>query len=174
MLDGCSTFSISSQELMFSKIKEKSPMYDPKLHIYITATVTEKGTNRMDITSGKGLVILKPYTMKFISNQIFRPSFSYRGLIKLNNVQVNLTDELIEICYNVAVKKSWNYLNTEQCSNFSVNEDNTVKFSILPMKSNIIHIHLNVSKKCDSNYVYNIFWMKLIQLDHLTCNPIHA
>lgn len=153
MLDGCSTFLITSQELMFSKIKEKSPMYDPKLHVYITATVTEKGTNRMDITTGKSLVILKPYTMKFIGNQIFRPGFPYKGLIKLKNVQINLTHELIEICYNVAVKRSWNYLNNEQCSNFTVNQDDTVNFSILPMKNNIIHIHLNVSKNTFILYI---------------------
>ncbi|KAJ8928546.1 hypothetical protein NQ314_018884 [Rhamnusium bicolor] len=86
----------SAQELILSGIKEKFPMYDPKMHIHITATITEKGTNRIDVTTGKSLVSLKAYTMKFISNPVFQPGLPYNGKIKLNNIHTNLTNELIE------------------------------------------------------------------------------
>ncbi|KAG5869784.1 hypothetical protein JTB14_022629 [Gonioctena quinquepunctata] len=51
----------------------------------------------------------------------------------------------------MAVKKSWNYVNNEQCSNFSVGKNNTVHFSVLPMKSNIIHMNFNARSLNHSN-----------------------
>ncbi|KAJ8978718.1 hypothetical protein NQ317_015966 [Molorchus minor] len=143
MNNGCGEFTLTSEEHTFSKVKEKYPMYDPKIHIHITATVTEKGTSRIDMTTGKSLVFLKPYTMKIVGSSIFQPGLPYLAKIRFSNVQVNLSNEAFEVCYNLAIKKSWNYLNKEQCSNFSINEDNTVDFYILPMKSNVLHIHFN-------------------------------
>nr|CAH7731884.1 unnamed protein product [Callosobruchus chinensis] len=141
--NGCTDFIIPAKELALDKVKEKFPMYDPKVYLQITATVTEKGTNRIDITTGRILVYLKPYLMKFTTTPIFQPGLPYKGKLKLFNVNVDVKYEIIEICYNLAIKRSWNYLNNEQCSNFTVNEDNTVDFTILPLKNNVIHINLN-------------------------------
>ncbi|CAH1996552.1 unnamed protein product [Acanthoscelides obtectus] len=141
--NGCTDFIIPSQELALENVKDKFPMYDPKVYLQMAATVTEKGTNRIDITTGRILVYLKPYLMKFSATPMFQPGLPYKGRLKLFNVNVDLKHEVVEICYNLAIKKSWNYLNNEQCSNFSVSEESTVDFTILPLRHNVIHINLN-------------------------------
>lgn len=163
---GCAEFKIPSTELNISNLKEKFPMYDPKMSIHITATLTEKGTNRIDVTTGKIPIILKPYTMKFIYNPIFQPGLPYGGKLKLSNINTDVSNETIEICYNFAIKKSWNYLNEEQCSSFKVDEDDTIDFSILPVKNNVIHINLNVSIKCRSYVTTLNDFLFTLRLDH--------
>lgn len=144
MMDGCAEFSISSDNLDLSA-RERIPNNDPRMYLYITSTITEAGTNRIDITNGRVFIFFKPYSIKFVSNSIFQPGLPYRGKLKLYNVKTNVSIDLIEICYNLALKRSWNYLNTEHCSNFSVSEENSVNFWILPLKSTIVHVILKVS-----------------------------
>lgn len=143
MINGCADFFIPSEELDLSK-RERIPNNDPRWYLYITSTITEAGTNRIDITNGKVYIFFKPYSIKFTSSPIFQPGLPYRGKVKLSNVKTNVSIDLIEICYNLALKKSWNYLNMEHCSNFSVGKDNSVEFSVLPLKSTIVHIIFKV------------------------------
>lgn len=124
-------------------------MYDPRIHVHLTATVTEYGTDRTESASGKSLVALQPYKMTFRTDQSFLPGLLYSGKLQFKNVYVDLADEIVEICYNVAIKRSWNYLKTDQCTNFTVGNDNVVQFHVLPLKSSVIHLHLNVSGYCN-------------------------
>lgn len=147
MENGCAEFTISSDQLDLSA-RERIPNNDPRMYLYITSTITEAGTNRIDITNGRIYIFFKPYSVKFISNPIFQPGLPYRGKLKLFNVKTNISNELIEICYNLALKRSWNYLNVEHCSNFSIGEDSSINFSLLPLRSSIIHIILKVIYFC--------------------------
>lgn len=156
MLNGCMEFLITSQELNLSS-RERIPNNDSRMYLYITSTITEAGTNNIDITNGRVYIYFKPYSFKFVSNIIFQPGLPYRGKLKLFNVKTNVSNDVIEICYNLALKRSWNYLNMEHCSNFSVGYDNSIEFFILPLKSSIIHIILKVSK-------YFIIFSKYIRL----------
>lgn len=143
MVNGCADFFIPSEERDLST-RERIPNNDPRWYLYITSTITEAGTNRIDITNGKVYIFFKPYSIKFTSSPIFQPGLPYRGKVKLFNVKTNVSNDLIEICYNLALKKSWNYLNMEHCSNFSIGDDNSVEFSVLPLKSTIVHIIFKV------------------------------
>lgn len=144
MTNGCATFIVPSDQLDLSA-REKIPNNDSRMYLYLTSTITEAGTNRIDITNGRVYIFFKPYSVKFVSNPIFQPGLPYRGKLKLFNVKTNVSDDLVEICYNLAMKKSWNYLNVEHCSNFSIGADNTVEFFVLPLKNSIVHIILKVS-----------------------------
>lgn len=165
MANGCAEFTIASEQLDLSA-REKIPNTDPRMYLYITSTITETGTNRIDITNGRVYIFFKPYYIKFVSNPIFQPGLPYRGKLKLFNVKTNVSDDLIEICYNLALKRSWNYLNVEHCSNFSIGVDNTVDFFVLPLKSNIVHIILKVS---DSVKVKNLSFHLSFKLPGSLC-----
>lgn len=172
MLNGCVEFLITSQELdLYSR--ERIPNTDSRMYLYITSTITEAGTNNMDITNGRVYIYFKPYAFKFVSNTIFQPGLPYRGKLKLFNVKTNVSSDVIEVCYNLALKRSWNYLNLEHCSNFSVGNDNSIEFFILPLKSSIIHIILKVgqffiylfrdTRLKNNNSIYNILILLLPQ-----------
>lgn len=169
MENGCVEFLINPQELYLSS--RLSTNTDSRMYLYITSTITEAGTNKIDITYGKVYIYFKPYSFKFVSNAIFQPGLPYKGKLKFFNVKTNVTNELIEICYNLALKRSWNYLNMEHCSNFSVGNDNVIDFSILPLKSSIIHIILKVSE-CFIYLIQYIYLLKGIYELHKSGNLI--
>ncbi|RZC36886.1 pregnancy zone protein-like, partial [Asbolus verrucosus] len=101
MTNGCAEFSYTNEDLFLSNIRKTFSMIEPKINIHITATVTEYGTDKIGLKTAKRL--------------------PYHGAIELNNINTDMEKEVIEICYNIAIKKSWNYLNNEQCSNFTLN-----------------------------------------------------
>lgn len=57
MMDGCSEFKITATELSLDAINEKT--FSSKNYLHITATITEQGTNKMDVATGKTKVVLK-------------------------------------------------------------------------------------------------------------------
>lgn len=143
MANGCAKFFIPSEKLDLTT-RERIPNNDSRMFLYITSTITEAGTNRIDITNGRVYIYFKPYAIKFVSSSVFQPGLPYKGKVKLINVKKIVSNDSLEICYNLALKKSWNYLNMEHCSNFTVDNDNSVEFSVLPLKNTIIHIVLKV------------------------------
>jgi hypothetical protein len=143
MTDGCAEFTFSKEELSLSHIKKKFPLIEPKISVLITATVTEYGTDKIELTTARSFISLRAYTMKFVKKNLFLPGLPYQGTIQLSNVNTNINGEVIEICYNIAIKKSWNYLSNEQCSNFTIQNEKAIQFHILPLKSNVIHLQLN-------------------------------
>lgn len=151
MINGCAKFFVPPEEIDLTT-RQRIPNNESRIYLYITSTITEAGTNRIDITNGRIFIYFKPYTMKFVSSAVFQPGIPYKGKVKLFNVKTNVSNDSIEICYNLALKRSWNYLNMEQCSNFTVGDDNSVEFSILPLKNTIIHIILKVIYKFRIRY----------------------
>ncbi|KAK9891011.1 hypothetical protein WA026_013344 [Henosepilachna vigintioctopunctata] len=142
MTNGCAAFKIKNSQLKLLDIKMKYPMYDPKVQLHVTATAIEYGTDKIEIENVKIPVDLKQYQLKFVSENIFQPGLPYHGKLQLTNVHVDLSKVVVEICYNVAIKKSWNYLNNEKCSNFTVGNENTISFSVLPLKNSVVHLRL--------------------------------
>lgn len=126
-------------------IKRKYPMYDPKIQLSVTATVIEYGTDKIVLDNVKIPVDLKEYHMKIVSENVFQPGLPYHGKVQYSNVHTDLRNNVVEICYNVAIKKSWNYLNNEKCRNFTLGNENSTYFSILPLKSTVVHMKITVS-----------------------------
>ncbi|KAG5869783.1 hypothetical protein JTB14_022628 [Gonioctena quinquepunctata] len=67
MKGGCGYFLFTSEELML-RMNEKHSHYDQKMYIHITATVSERGTNRIELANARSLVQLQAYSMKFIND----------------------------------------------------------------------------------------------------------
>ncbi|CAG9766185.1 unnamed protein product [Ceutorhynchus assimilis] len=141
MVNGCAEFQIDKATFGVESLNEK--MFDSKKYLQITATITEHGTNKMDVASGKSKILLKGYNLKFNSNPMFIPGMPYEGQLKLTNIITSIEDEVVEICYNLAIKKSWNYLNKEQCRNYSIPKTGIVAFKLWPVKTNVLHVSLH-------------------------------
>ncbi|XP_074042577.1 alpha-1-inhibitor 3 isoform X2 [Leptinotarsa decemlineata] len=151
MKDGCGNFEFTSEDLVLAQVNEKLITRDQKMFVQITATVSERGTNRIELANARSQVKLQAYSMKFTSHPVFKPGLPYHGKLKFSDIHADLSKELVEICYNIAIKKSWNYVNDEQCSNFTVDGRNIIPFSILPMTSKVIHMNLNARSLNHSN-----------------------
>lgn len=57
MVNGCSDFKIDRTELGLD-----TPIEHTKSYIHVTATITEYGTNKMDMATGKSKIVYKVHT----------------------------------------------------------------------------------------------------------------
>lgn len=84
------------------------------------------------------------YNIKFVGDTMFTPGLPYKGQVKLTNSVKQVEHEVLEICYTIAIKKSWNYFNNEPCNQYPVSKEGVVDFQLWPFKSNVLHVHLHV------------------------------
>lgn len=162
MTNGCAEFTLTKEDFSYSSIKNLFPLSDPKISVLITATVTEHGTDKIELTASKSIISLRPYNLKFLKKSLFLPGLPYEGFLQINNINMNLSGQVVEICYNIAIKKSWNYVNNEQCSNFTLSEnDKLIPFHILPLKNNIIHLQLTSRSLNFTNIEDNLLVVRL-------------
>ncbi|KAK5647506.1 hypothetical protein RI129_002398 [Pyrocoelia pectoralis] len=133
--NGCSRMEFSNEELNLNQYINQD--------LYITATITEKNSDRTETTTSTVTITNQPYKLKFVDNhKHFQPGLPYYGQIKVIENLIPLNGEAIEVCYNVAVEKIWNIVEIKQCSNFTFGRDNTVIFHVLPVKESVIQIRL--------------------------------
>lgn len=141
MTNGCAEFVFPNA----ADLKLDQVPADVQTQLAITATVTEYGTNKMDLVTGSSKVAFKGYHLKLVSDEMFRRGLPYEGTFKLTNINVeDVTKEVVEICYNLAIRKGWDYFNDEQCRNYSPNGDGFIYFKLWPFKSSVLHVHLHV------------------------------
>lgn len=158
--DGCAEFTFTNQDLYLHQLIYDSHTYTSNFEanfltdelphqmktLHIEASVTENGTKQVETAIDKSVFNFDLYQIKFaLDNDFFQPGLPFTGVVKLSNVQETLHNEVIEICYTMAVKRFWNIKQVKPCSNFTVRADNTVLFTILPFKHNVIQINLYVS-----------------------------
>ncbi|KAH1001219.1 hypothetical protein HUJ04_013456 [Dendroctonus ponderosae] len=155
---GCAHFTINQTELGLEKLQDSQW----QTYLLLTATVTEFGTNQMDVTSGRVELSLKVaapdlnlnipqitsrffqgFQLRFSSSPLFIPGVPYEGQLQLTKLLINLQAELVEICCHLAIKKSWNLFNDKQCQNYTVSGDGTVAFRLWPLKEQVLHVHLH-------------------------------
>lgn len=157
MRNGCASFVFTSEDLYLHQLRDDSYLdassfmsYDQPekmKKLYIVATVTESGTNQVEFTTAKSVFSFELYEIKFFpGNMYFQPGLPYTGTVKLLNIQKDIIkNEVVEICYTIALKRSWNIQHIRPCSNFTVAADNTILFTIPPFKNNVIQFSLYVS-----------------------------
>ncbi|CAH0550920.1 unnamed protein product [Brassicogethes aeneus] len=158
LTDGCTNFLLSNYELNLENIPKLNP-YDPKIYVHITATVTEDGTSRIQMSMVKTLVALKPYGIKLIGEYVFLPGMPYKGKLQLINIHVDPKEDVFEICYSFAINKSWNYVD-EQCSNFTIDKERSIDFNILPLQSKVVHINLSARSLNYINILDNLLVLR--------------
>ncbi|CAG9820997.1 unnamed protein product [Phaedon cochleariae] len=167
MQNGCSEFLITNEELELYKIKEKLSSDNQGIVLHITATVNERGTNRIELTTAKISLNNEAYTMKFKSDSMFLPGLPYNGKLEFHNINVALEKEVVEICYTLAIKKSWNYTNDEVCSNFTIGNKTVLTFNVLPMKNDVIHMNFNARSLNHSNIEDSFLAMRLYSASNI-------
>lgn len=157
MDNGCTDFVFTSQDLYLHQLRDDSYLeansyingnFPEKMKkLYIVATVTESGTNQVEFATAKSIFSFDLYELKFLPSTVyFQPGLPYYGVLKLTNVQKDgLKDEIVEVCYTIAVKRSWNVQQVRPCSNVTIGANNTVNFTVLPFKPNVIQFYLHVS-----------------------------
>lgn len=157
MRNGCAVFVFTNEDLCLYQLRDDSyseassfMSYDQPekmKKLYIVATVTESGTNQVEFTTAKSVFSFDLYEIKFLpGNTYFQPGLPYTGTVKLTNIQKEtMENEVVEICYTIAVKRSWNIQHLRPCSNFTISADNIIPFTILPFKNNVIQFSLYVS-----------------------------
>lgn len=136
--NGCLKFRYTNDDLRF---------YDniPERYLFVMAAVTEKDTNVTEVETVRVRVVRQEYQMKFSDEQeYFQPGFPYRGKLKLTNIMIQLKNEVIQICCEIAVKKVWN-IRQRDCRNFTISSENVINFTILPMKETVIQLNLQVN-----------------------------
>ncbi|CAG9863564.1 unnamed protein product [Phyllotreta striolata] len=134
MENGCGKFTVPSEHFLLTS--EESEM-----QLRVTATVTEKGTDIIEVVFGKIVVDFRPYIVRFSNEALFQPGLPYRGKLTFDNVYADLSGEIVRICYSIAIRKSWNYVDDEQCSDFPLSQLDELDFSVLPMTRNVIHVN---------------------------------
>lgn len=157
MENGCTDFVFTSQDLYLHQLRDDSYLeansymngnFPEKMKkLFIVATVTESGTNQVEFATAKSVFSFDLYELKFVPSTVyFQSSLPYFGVLKLVNVQKeDLNNEIVEVCYTIAVKRSWNVQQVRPCSNFTIGANNTVNFTVLPFKPNVIQFYLHVS-----------------------------
>ncbi|XP_076257908.1 alpha-1-macroglobulin-like isoform X1 [Rhynchophorus ferrugineus] len=164
MYKGCAHFYITREELSLADIHGQFLMGHSKIFLHIKATITEQGSTNVDIASGKAEIHLKHYWLKFQSGAIFIPGVPYEGKLKIYNAITTIESEVVEICYNLAIKKSWNYFNDEQCANYTVPEDGVIPFKLWPLKSSVLHVHLHAKSVKNNNIEDSLLVVRLYSL----------
>ncbi|KAI4467993.1 macroglobulin / complement [Holotrichia oblita] len=142
--NGCVKFKFTDDDFQF---------YDtiPERNIFITGSVTEKGTNIMEMETMKVRVVRQEYQMKFSDeHEYFQPGLPYKGKLKLTNIMIPFKNEVIQICCEFAVKKAWN-IKHRDCKNFTINSENVINFNILPLKENVVQLNLQALPMNRSN-----------------------
>lgn len=112
--------------------------------LHLAATVTEDGSNQLESESGRLHVTDQNYILDFSKGPpYFKSGLPYHGVLRLVEVAVPLKGEMIQICYNLAIRKTWNIKKNQQCSNFTLNgQETVVNFHILPVRESTVQIHL--------------------------------
>ncbi|KAF5307210.1 hypothetical protein FQR65_LT00726 [Abscondita terminalis] len=137
--NGCASLQFTKEELSLSLYTNRE--------IFIIGTVTEFNTSRSETSTVKSIVTNKPYTLKFLDvSKHFQPGLPYYGQIQAFDSLIPLNDQVIQICYNVALEKVWNIVEIKQCSNFTFGHSNIIHFHVLPVKDSVLQIRLYVSK----------------------------
>lgn len=145
MEEGCAPFTFTNSEIIqLELIKNRPFYYDPNINIHITATVTEYGTDKIELATSKIQASLKPYATEFSTPGYLLPGLPYHGALLFANVQTQLVGEVVEICYTLSIKSSWNYFSDgEQCTNFTLKTgEKSVQFTVPPLKHHVVMVNL--------------------------------
>lgn len=134
MNNGCAQWVLNNKEIHFVD----------KHTLILTAAVTEQGTTHVETMNGKIEMTNQPYKIDFKSTRkYFQPGMPYHGKLRITNKVADLSNEVVEICYNIAIRKTWNIKKMQQCTNFTIGDQNVIHFYVLPLKEHTVEIRLN-------------------------------
>lgn len=149
---GCADFQLSHQDLnltsdcggvCFSHLRES---------VKIEGVVTEAGTGVIETKHASSFIAYKPYKINIKTHdQFFRSGLPFSATLELQDVYEKLDNETVQLCYTFSVKRPWNIKDIRPCVNFTIGSNNSVDFTIPPLKHSIIHFEVWVRICTKSN-----------------------
>lgn len=140
---GCADFQFSVRDLNLTAECDGYCFYRHPDLVKIEAVVTETGTGQSEIKHAESRIEYIPYKINFKTNdQFFRSGLPFTGLLQLYDVHEKPKNEIIQLCYTFSVKRPWNIKDIRPCENFTISENNSVPFTIPPLKHSVIHLEL--------------------------------
>lgn len=140
---GCADFHLSHQDLnltndcgavCFSRLQES---------LKIEGVVTEAGTGITESKHARSLIAYSPYKINIKSHdQFFRSGLPFSATLELQDVYEKSENETIQLCYTFSVKRPWNIKDIRPCVNFTIGSNNSVGFTIPPLRHSVIHFEL--------------------------------
>lgn len=140
---GCAVFQFSPQDLNLTDHCDGVCFYRHSESLIIEAVVTESGTGQSEVKHAESLIEYTPYKINFKTNdQFFRSGLPFTGFLELYDVYDKPENEIIQLCYTFSVKRPWNIKDIRSCANFTISDNNSVLFTIPPLKHSVIHLEL--------------------------------
>lgn len=132
----------------------------------MTATVTEDGTDKLESTSKYIHISTAPYAYVWnYRDRYIKPKLPYRGTFLLTDISTPLNNSHVQLCYKVMLAT------VSTCSNFTLDSDNRVEFTIPPIK-NITQdsvVGIQVRRNSFKNVILRYFFLivLLLLINHL-------
>lgn len=125
---------------------------EKQIPIQIDAYVAEVRTNHTE--EAKGIIFLnkQPLQLEISSDEdVFRTGLPFEAEVKIKNVQ-DSANTTVQICYEpVDTAMDWKVY-FSACSNFTINADTSIAFTVPPFTQNISLLQVHVIY---SFYIYN-------------------
>lgn len=114
--------------------------------MHAKAIVTEAGTNQSEEENAELRFTTAPLKLEINGEEdVFRTGLPYSAEIKFKDIQTPIQNSTIQICYELVDNTvyNWNSLHTS-CSNFTIDAENGVPFTIPPLVSNASTVFIRV------------------------------
>lgn len=143
MQQGCADFQLSHQDLNLTVDCGDACFYRREGLLEIEGAVTETGTAETEIKHAQSLIVYNRYKISIKTHdQFFRPGLPFSGTLELNDVYEKTENETVQLCYTFSVKRPWNIKDIRPCVNFTIGSNNSVPFTVPPLRHNVIHFEL--------------------------------
>lgn len=142
LLSGCTQFTISVKEFRISN----DGTWWSWFPLNAKAIVTEAGTNQSEEAKAEFRFTTTPLKMEINAEEdLFRTGLPYSAEITFENIQTPTQNTTLQICYELIDNTIYNWNSLQSfCSNFTIDDENGIPFTIPPLISNISAISIKV------------------------------
>lgn len=142
---GCADFHLSHQDLNLTSGCGGFCFYRLAESLKIEAVVVEAGTGETETANAQSIIDYSPFKINIKTHdQFFRSGLPFTGELELYDVYEKPDNESIQLCYIFSVKRPWNIKEIRPCANFTIGSNNSVSFTIPPLRHSVIHFELLV------------------------------
>lgn len=111
----------------------------------IKANVTETGTGQNETADGSISVSTEQFQIEVERDQdFFHSEIPYHGLVRFKNVKDRIGNETLRICYSAETKDGWHF-SFKTCSEFPIDFDKEIPFTIPPLKEEMKEFAVQVN-----------------------------
>lgn len=139
MISGCAEFTILEEELDLNRIEYWW------WRLNVKGVVTELGSNQSEQATNQIRVTNRAVSLEIEAEEdTFRTGLPYSATVNFKNIQTDLVNQTVQICYDLIDSREWWNAHQTLCSNFTVDSVNGVPFTIPPLTSNVTRLYIRV------------------------------